>query len=76
MIGDLFSVKLGETLLFPTQLAPLAPAENYDDTKTLYYDDVVLVLSLRFVSIHYSECQVLTRHGLGYVGQSEISRLS
>jgi hypothetical protein len=73
MIGDLFSVKLGGTLLFPTQLAP---AENYDDTKTLYYDDVVLVLSLRFVSIHYSECQVLTRHGLGYVGQSEISRLS
>lgn len=72
MIGDLFSVKLGGTLLFPTEMETV---ENYNGTKTLRYDDVVLVLTLRFVSIHYSECQVLTRHGLGYVGQSEIARL-
>jgi len=71
MIGDLFSVKLGGTLLFPTQMEA---AENLS-AKTLRFDDVVLVLTLRFVSIHYSECQVLTRHGLGYVGQGEITRL-
>ena len=72
MIGDLFSVGLGGTLLFPTIMET---AKDLDGAKTLRYDDVVLVLTLRFVSIHYSECQVLTRHGLGYVGQNEITRL-
>lgn len=71
MIGVLCGVRLGGTLFSP------GPFSDCDLTKELYpgVNEVVIVLSFEYVDVYYTECQVLSRHGVGYVNRDDISRL-